>query len=74
MDRAVSLPYPENVSVAAMREVEFSVPQKCDLKLAERLIEEICGGRGLQVAMKGRNRSFPDPSTGTISARNKKAR
>jgi hypothetical protein len=42
-----------------MREVEFSVPQKCDLKLAERLIEEICGGRGLQVAMKGSQSKFP---------------
>jgi hypothetical protein len=50
---------PENVSVAAMLEVEFSVPQKCDLKLVERLIEEICAGRGLQVAMKGSQSKFP---------------
>jgi hypothetical protein len=57
-----------------MHEVEFSVPQKCDLKLAERLIEEICAGRGLQIAMKGSQSKFPGSSTGTISARNKKAR
>jgi hypothetical protein len=42
-----------------MREVEFSVPRKCDLKLAERLIENICAGRGLQMAMKGSQATFP---------------
>jgi hypothetical protein len=42
-----------------MREVEFSVPPKCDLKLAERLIEDICARRGLQMAMKGSQSTFP---------------
>jgi len=41
-----------------MREVEL-VPQKCDLKLAERLIEAICADRGLQVAIKGSQSKFP---------------
>jgi hypothetical protein len=42
-----------------MREVEFSVPKKCDLKLAERLIEDICAQRELQMAMKGSQSKFP---------------
>jgi hypothetical protein len=42
-----------------MREVEFSVPHKCDLKLAEHLIEDICARRGLQVAMKGSQATIP---------------
>jgi hypothetical protein len=42
-----------------MLEVEFSVPQKCDLNLAERIIEDICALHGLQVAMKGSQSTFP---------------
>jgi hypothetical protein len=42
-----------------MREVEFSVPQKCDLKSAGRLIENICARYGLQIAMKGSQSKFP---------------
>jgi hypothetical protein len=57
-----------------MREVEFSVPQKCDLKLAARLIEEICMGRGLQMAMKGSQSKFPGSIHWHDKRRNKKAR
>jgi hypothetical protein len=42
-----------------MLEVEFSVPRKCDLKAAERLIEGVCTRRGLQIAMKGSQSKFP---------------
>lgn len=42
-----------------MREVEFSVPRKCDMKLAERLVEDICADRGLQMVLKGSQSKFP---------------
>jgi hypothetical protein len=42
-----------------MRESEFAVPKNCDLRKADRLIEEICARRGLQLAMKGTTASYP---------------
>jgi hypothetical protein len=42
-----------------VKEIEFSVPRHCDLSSAERLIEEVCSGRGLQIAMKGSLSEYP---------------
>ena len=43
-----------------MREVEFSVPRKCDMKLAERLVEGICADRGLKMVLEGRKAAWID--------------
>ena len=43
----------------AMREIDFAVPRNADLGRAERLIEKICGRRGLLLAMKGSLASYP---------------
>lgn len=42
-----------------MKEIEFTVPRKCDLARAELLIEKICARRGLVVSMKGTQSRFP---------------
>lgn len=42
-----------------MKEVEFTVPMNCDLGKADKLVEEICVRRGLQLAMKGTSASYP---------------
>jgi hypothetical protein len=42
-----------------MREVEFAVPKNCDLRKADKLVEEICARRGLQLAMKGTVATYP---------------
>ena len=42
-----------------MREIDFAVSPTADLLSAERLMEEICAGRGLILAMKGSLSSYP---------------
>jgi hypothetical protein len=42
-----------------MKEIEFAVPRNCNLRKADKLIEEICARQGLQLAMKGTTASFP---------------
>ena len=36
-----------------MKEIEFHIPQQCDLTRAEHLIEQACAGLGLMIGMKG---------------------
>jgi hypothetical protein len=45
--------------IVAMREIDFAVPRTVDLVGAERLIEEICAGRGRMLAMKGSLAIYP---------------
>jgi hypothetical protein len=42
-----------------MQEVEFTIPRRCDLANAARLIEEVCSGLGLNLAMKGTLATYP---------------
>ena len=36
-----------------MDQIEFSVPERCDMMIAESSIERVCTAHGLHVAMKG---------------------
>jgi hypothetical protein len=40
-------------------ELEFAVPEQYDMAGAEKLIEKVCAGRGLGVAMKGSLKGYP---------------
>ncbi|HXZ12757.1 MAG TPA: hypothetical protein VEG64_10215 [Candidatus Sulfotelmatobacter sp.] len=42
-----------------MKEIEFKVPRDCDLVRADALIEKVCAGRGLELAMKGSLAKYP---------------
>lgn len=42
-----------------MQEFEFKIPPSCDLTKAEKLIEEVCSGLGLELGMKGSLASYP---------------
>jgi len=42
-----------------MEQIEFNVPGRRDLKNADALIERVCAGHGLQVAMKGSLATYP---------------
>ena len=42
-----------------MQEFEFNVPADCNLAKADRLIEQVCTGRGLIAALKGSLASYP---------------
>jgi hypothetical protein len=42
-----------------MEEIEFVIPEHCDLEGAEKLIEEVCSAAGLQVALKGSLSTYP---------------
>jgi hypothetical protein len=42
-----------------MEEIEFAVPKRCNLELAEKLIEDVCASMGLIVAMKGTLSTYP---------------
>jgi hypothetical protein len=42
-----------------MKEIEFKVPRDCDLARAGVLIEKVCAGRGLELAMKGSLAKYP---------------
>jgi hypothetical protein len=42
-----------------MQEVEFVIPKHRNLEGAEKLIEEVCGAMGLEIAMKGSLSAYP---------------
>ena len=42
-----------------MKEIEFKVARACELSRADALIEKVCAGCGLVVAMKGSPAKYP---------------
>ncbi len=42
-----------------MRQIEFDVPERCNLARAESLIESVCAAHGLDLAMKGSLAAYP---------------
>jgi len=42
-----------------MDQIDFLIPEHCNLDGAEKLIEEVCSAAGLQVAMKGSLSTYP---------------